>query len=215
MQKGRAVVERADADTKTLSETFDAVRRTVTGESLEDLRHNYFVAAKMRGDDDLSIGGLNINQSGRKDDATLAKEKTKRATDDFLLMALIDESLAALEADLVSRYGEDFAENWAAELLDKDLYAELMQIEDQAERRRAIAIAIQQGLDNGSITRADLNRIPDIQDWLSAHDHEEKLRLSAESPDAGSGDNNHKLTPATNEETAFDTIFSNNSPVTR
>ena len=44
---------------------FDTARREVTGETLEQIRDNYYIAAKMRGCDDSSVGGLNINSSAR------------------------------------------------------------------------------------------------------------------------------------------------------
>ena len=39
------------------------------GLSLKEITHNYYVAAKMGGNDDASTGGLRINKSGRSDDA--------------------------------------------------------------------------------------------------------------------------------------------------
>lgn len=79
----------------------------------------------MQGSDDPSIGGLRVNVSGRKNEFAAGSGKAKRSTlaDDLLFLDMLEQ-----------KYGEYFAENWAAELLDEETYSELMKIEDQAER---------------------------------------------------------------------------------
>lgn len=152
-----------------LTRVFDIERQEVTGETLEQIRDNYYIAAKMNGSDDSSVGGLNINASGRQDSATLAKKKEKQATSDMIMMALLDSQLAEIESAMIDKYGEDFAEQLAADLLDEDTYSKLMEIEDPEERRRAIAKAINDGIENGTIDPDKIYDNPDVKDWLDAH----------------------------------------------
>lgn len=135
---------------------FDEARKEAAGEDLETLRHNYFIQAKMQGSDDASIGGLNVNQSGRKHDGISAKEKSKQSINDYL------NFIASLE----QKYGLDFAENWAADLLDEKTYKAIMKIEDQDERREAIAEAIIEGIEEGSIDPRKIEENPDLAEWL-------------------------------------------------
>ena len=98
-----------------LSALFDDKRREVTGEALEWIRYNYYIAASMSGDDSTSIGGLQINPSGRSDTSTSSKKK-KKATAEMLLMAALERQLQQIEYAMIQKYGEDFAEQFAAVL---------------------------------------------------------------------------------------------------
>lgn len=192
-----------------LTKVFDDKRQMPTGETLDQIRQNYFIAAQMNGSDDKSVGGLNINTSGRRDNITLEREKKKLG--DQILMAMASDSLARLEESLIAKYGEDFAENWAAELLDKDVYGRLMQIKDQDERRSEIARAIQNGVKDGTISTGDLDKTPDIQDWVNARIHQDVLSVN---PDKQTFDTEHKLSQGA-EELAFDEIFKDTGGPTR
>ncbi|PCI97252.1 MAG: hypothetical protein COB14_09305 [Alphaproteobacteria bacterium] len=146
------------------------------GLSLEEITHNYYVAAKMEGNDDSSTGGLRINQSGRNSDAFVSDDKGKKATRDFLLMTMLND-MDTMEANLVDKYGEDFAENLAAEHLDEETYMRLMAIDNQDERRAAIAEAINDGIKNGTIDAGSIDN-PDMKDWLDARSQEQQQRAS-------------------------------------
>ena len=136
---------------------FDTARQRPPEQNLEELRQNYFTQATMQGSDDPSIGGIRVNVSGRKNDHAVGNGRAKKSSiaDDLLFLDMLEQ-----------RYGEYFAENWAAELLDEETYSELMKIEDQAERRRAIAEAIQRGIEDGTIDPAEVQSNPDLARWL-------------------------------------------------
>ncbi|WP_421787180.1 hypothetical protein [Hyphobacterium sp.] len=105
---------------------------------------------------------LRIEEERRKD----RKEQTDRA--------ILLSTLSNMEADLSARYGEHFADNLFADLredglIEDDEYQRIMGIEDVEERRRAIAAAIQEGIDEGRIQPDDLEGHEWAQDWLEAH----------------------------------------------
>jgi hypothetical protein len=82
--------------------------------------------------------------------------------------------LATLEDRLEAQYGENFAENLFADLLEEGLieqdeYTRIMAIADEDERRIAIAAAIQRGIDEGRINPDDLDGHPWAQGWLNEH----------------------------------------------
>lgn len=82
--------------------------------------------------------------------------------------------LAALEDRLEAQYGEHFAENLFADLLEEGLieqdeYTRIMAIADEDERRIAIAAAIQRGIDEDRINPDDLDGHPWAQGWLNEH----------------------------------------------
>ncbi len=150
-----------------LTNCFDNCRKEVTGETLNQVRANYFIGALMSESDDTAIGGLNINGSGRINNINAEKKNSKRSIEDMILMNMITEmSLPDFENMMVGKYGEDFAENMAAEYLDPDVYNEIMKIQDPEERRKAIADAINEGIANGTIDPADIYANPDFKEWL-------------------------------------------------
>ena len=104
-------------------------------------------------------------------------------------------------------YGDGGTLNWAAELLDEDTYAQIMQIEDQAERREAIAEAIIQGVRNGTIDPETIDN-PDLLEWLDRHTEKYESRLEAAAGDTKTGVD-HELTAEGKEEAALDAAFSN------
>ena len=90
-----------------LKNTFDQSRKLPSGETLDQLRQNYFIEAQMRGSDEQSIGGLNVNTNGRQNSA-LIEEKKRNKTSDAMFYALLNdmrERLADLEASMAQRYG--------------------------------------------------------------------------------------------------------------
>lgn len=177
---------------------FDRARERPSDQDLEELRQNYFIQARMQGSDDSSIGGLRVNQSGRKGEYAAAGGKAKRSSiaDDLLFFDMLEQ-----------KYGVDFAENWAAELLDEETYAELMKIEDQDERRAAIAEAIIEGVRDGTIDPETIDN-PDLLEWLNRHSAKYEARAEAAAGNTQAGVD-HELTVEGNEEAALDAAFSN------
>ena len=170
-----------------LSALFDDKRREVTGEALEWIRYNYYIAASMSGDDSTSIGGLQINPSGRSDTSTSSKKK-KKATAEMLLMAALERQLQQIEYAMIQNSGEDFAEQFAAELLDKETFEKLMLIQDPEERRKAIALSVWDGIKDGSIDASKAHQNPDFKDWLDKHAEVRDYRQSLDHGEASLSD---------------------------
>lgn len=131
--------------------------------------------------------------AGENGNGAKAEEKRQRDARIFEL------ALANIEANLIDKYGEDFAENWAAEFLDETTYERLMQIEDQEERRRQIAIELQNGIEAGTIYADRLYANPDIQEWMNASNAEEqRIKLETQKIDSQieasiSGEQTHNI----------------------
>ena len=200
-----------------LTQLFDTKREEATGETLEQLRDNYYIAARMNGSEGSSVGGLNINTSGRQDAASITKKKQKQATSDMIMAALLESQLAAIEGAMIDKYGEDFAEQFAAELLDEDTYNTLMEIEDPEERRNAIAEAISKGIEDGSIDADSAYRNPDFKEWLDKHsenrDHRSQQDHSySATTDKDKAEQNHGMTDGNEEEMVFESLFSKGGP---
>jgi len=104
------------------------------------------------------------------------KERSDQKRDQLTLLVLLDDQIHDLEVTLAGRYGEDFAENLAAEYLDEEIFKSLMAIEDQSERRHAIALALSEGIANGSIDPEEISRDPELTDWLNKQLEKRELR---------------------------------------
>ena len=198
---------------------FDEKRLEITGETLEWIRHNYYIAASMSGDDSLSIGGLQINPSGRMDDPSTAKKKKDKARTDLMMMAILERQLQEIEMAMIRKYGEDFAEQFAAELLDQETFEELMRIQDPEERRKAIALSIHDGVKNGSIDAAKAHQNPDFKEWLDKHTEAREFRQKLEngSPsvsDALKVERSNEFSQGISEEETFDALFGKNGFLT-
>lgn len=114
---------------------------------------------------------VGVHVEGRES-AEKAKEKErKEKTDTQILLALQN-----YESGLIEQYGENFAENLFADLredglIEDDEYNRIMAITDAEERRRAIAAAIQEGIESGRIDPdKDLQGHPWAGDWLHLHE---------------------------------------------
>ena len=181
-------------------------------ETLEQIRHHFSVTLKMHGSDDATMGGLNINTSGRTDSVILSKDKQRRATYDMIFMAMLDQQLEMIERAMIKKYGEDFAEQFAAELLDEETFNALMQIKDPEERRQAFADAINEGVRNGTIDAEHAFRNPDYKEWLHARSITQDRRNNLEHSHANisdglEADHSHEFSNGFDEETVFDTTF--------
>ncbi|MCR9107106.1 MAG: hypothetical protein NXI15_17580 [Gammaproteobacteria bacterium] len=195
-----------------LSALFDDKRREVTGETLEWIRHNYYIAASMSGDDSPSIGGLQINPNGRMENSSTAKKKEEKTRTDLMIMAILDRQLQEIELAMARKYGEDFAEQFAAELLDEKTFEKLMQIVDPEERRKAIALSIYEGIRDGSIDADTAHQNPDFKEWLDKHaelrDHRQSLDHSGALPeDRTEAENSHDNADRPDLESGFGAIF--------
>jgi hypothetical protein len=154
-----------------LTKTFDVSRQTPSGKSLDELRHSYYIQSSMDGSDANNIGGLAINTNGRESSALLAKKKEQQATNDIILLAELQRQLDNITNNMIDKYGEDFAEQFAAEFLDENTFTDIIKIEDDQERRAAFAQAINDGIKNGTIDIEEVSANPDFKEWLTVHDN--------------------------------------------
>ena len=116
---------------------------------------------------------INQTRTGKYAD-TEQKRNERRAHEHHMLMHTLEqlrEQLDVLEAELIGKYGEDFAENLAAELLDDKTYAKIMMISDQEERRHQIAVVINLRIQNGSIDLKQIDVNTDLMEWLNLSDN--------------------------------------------
>lgn len=159
------------------------LRRTFTDNGLTEGEVRIIHAKALDSKTSELLGQLSGSVDGRIDNgAGLAnrrrseqqeRAKAKSRNDDRVLMALLD-NIERMENDLADRYGENFAGDLLSDLHVKGLveeqeYTRIMAITDDTERRRAIAVRIQEGLENGTIRPEDLEGHPWAQDWLSEH----------------------------------------------
>ena len=217
----------------TLTAHFDASRRIPPAEMIERTRHDYYIAAQMQNNGDPAIGGLSINTSGRTDmDYPGSDNQKKRERDERMLALMIHNmTLQQMEDQLAARYGENFAENLAAEYLNEESYKRLMSIEDKTERRRQIALELNQGIRDGSIDADKIYGNSDFKNWLDTHEKNRQLKLESARNDQASltktdsdpehatdlTDINTKIEEAHtltagNEEAAFNAIFVDKGP---
>jgi hypothetical protein len=164
--------------TDQLSTIFDSAMAQV-GESLETIRHNFYVMTKMLEAGDNTIAGIMINSSGRTEFSELGETKDEKRERDMRFLLLLND-IQQMELQLEAKYGENFAEQLAAEHLDEDTYNRIMEIEDQDERRREIAKALKEGIDNGTIDPAALDNDPQIREWIEARAQEREHKINSE-----------------------------------
>lgn len=197
-----------------LTTAFDLSRREASGETLEQIRHNYFITLRSNESDDSTMGGLAINTSGRKGEALQSKEKHRAMYDVVFLSALdrAQEQLAALEAQMAQRfallrekYGEDVIGGMAATYLDEAQLAGL-----NTEEQRLTALAAHFLDENGNIKSqyAHLDEAKYVRDWQKAEElrpvvakyegrdsltQEEAREIEAASSKASLSENTHKI----------------------
>ncbi|CAA0114037.1 Uncharacterised protein [Halioglobus japonicus] len=160
-----------------LSSAFDRSRSTASGETLEHIRHNFFMILSSSESDDSTMGGLVINTNGRKGGALQSKEKERRAFYDMILISILDraqEQLAALDAQLAQRYellsekyGEDVIGGMAATYLNEAQLAGL-----QTEEQQLAALAALFLDENGAINPQydHLEEAKYVRDWQKAEE---------------------------------------------
>jgi len=218
----------------SLTATFDECRKQPDGETLEQMRANYFTDIVMNERDCTSAGGLNIPQAGIINGVKEKKERKKHAKDVAFALKLLNDRLVALEAELawiedklIRNNGVYFADDLAAEYLDAETNRTLMLIQDDEERRHAVAKELNKGIENGTLKSEKIYENTDIEKWLTvSKDYEEtKLEVSQTVHDKNaqqlvSGEPitqntkiNHDISDG-NEESVFDDIFTNKGPVT-
>lgn len=134
--------------------------------------------------------GSNLDRHNRMERERLLRQKTKDKSNDLTLLAMLDD-LAEFEAGIAADYGENFAENLFSDLNAKGLisdedHKEIMSIQDDAERKKAMAAKIQEGLDDGSIKPEDLGGHPWAQEWLGRYKNiEQRMQADAQAGISG------------------------------
>lgn len=196
-----------------LASFFDAAIEQV-GESLETKRQNFYIISKMQESGDNTMAGILINQSGRDGMPVNGETKEQQRSRDHQFLLLL-HSIQQMESQLEDKYGENFAEQLAAEHLDEETYQKIMAIEDQDERRAAIALALKEGIENGTIDPAVFDD-PQIREWIEARSQQENeivyqasLAKQSESTQiAGTDiDQSYSFEKSTKEASALDKFF--------
>lgn len=100
--------------------------------------------------------------------------KQSKGSGTMLFLSLLNQ-IEDMESALAEKYGENFAEDLFSDLAEEGLiedeeYRRIMGIEDQTERRQAIARSIQDGIESGRINPDDLQGHPWANDWLDLHE---------------------------------------------
>ncbi len=160
-----------------LSTLFDRESLCPVGETLEQIRHNYFTTLNMNGSDDASMGGLNIDRSGRRDGAIQSKDKKDRDFYDMILTSTLEKmrsELADLETQMEKRfealrgkYGDDVIGGMAATFLSE---AEQSGLDTEEQKMQALA---EKFLDeNGNVKEeyAHLEEALYVRDWNKAEE---------------------------------------------
>ena len=129
-----------------LTKTFDEARKEPSDETIEQLRQHYFIRALMRDSDAPTIGGLNINKSGRKDTFVSTGQGGDKAAADAYFLALLDDmrlhladlvaNMAVLHDKLQDKYGEDVISGIAATYLTEE---ELAGLETDEQKLNTLA----------------------------------------------------------------------------
>jgi len=203
-----------------LTSTFDECRKQPDGETIDQLRANYFIDVAMNERDSTSAGGIIIPQAGIVNGVKERKERERSAKDIAFALKLLNDRLAQIEASLVDKYGEDFAENLTAEYLDEDTYKELMSIEDKEERRHAIANVIKEGIKIGTIDPATFNENSDFKEWLEVNNELEQQRVISKQINLENEvlseqkiENTHEADQRIDLESGFDSLFTKNNSI--
>ena len=135
--------------------------------NIERLRHDFLVRAQMNGSDAQSVAGLKINNSGQIYNESSDEGKQRKRLAELLL--LIDPTLVQVEDYMERKYGRDFDLLIAVQYLDQDRYDTLAKIENLDERREAVSLALQEGIDNGTISREEMDATnPDYGIWMDS-----------------------------------------------
>ncbi|WP_416877416.1 hypothetical protein [Litorimonas sp.] len=148
----------------------EALKERLQAEQKAEIAHN----AGMQVGTALNEGIILDDAGARRTIQQTEQERQKRAKESVSLHETL-ESLRDYEKGLADKHGEHFAENLLSDLnqdglIEDDDYKRIMSIEDQEQRRVAIAAAIQDGLDSGRIQPEDLKDHPWAQDWLRRHE---------------------------------------------
>lgn len=157
-----------------LKSQFENSARDATGADIEKLRADYYIQAVMSGSDESSIGGLQIKMAGREQSALAEKKKRDQNLYQMFVLEQLYHRLADLEGDLENRYGENFAEDMLAGLheqglMDQDAYQNIMAVSDDNARKQAIALYINEGLQDGRFTADQVHEDSRALEWVDLH----------------------------------------------
>ena len=191
------------------------------GEKLAKIRDHFLADAIMNEKDPSSSSSINIPQVGAIVAIKDRKKREEYAKYIATALKLLNDRLDALEDKLIEKYGEYFAENLAAEHLDDETYKQLMLIDDQDERRKQIAKAINEGTENGTIDKSIINENPDFKEWLDVskeyelNELEETMISHEESKQQLKPEEfvSHNTDQKVNLESGFDALFSKNDSI--
>ncbi len=146
------------------------------------------------------------------------KERQARSRNDSTTLSMLLDDLAEFEAGLAADYGDNFAENLFSDLNAKGLisdedHKEVMSIQDEAERKKAMAAKIQEGLDDGTIKPEDLEGHPWSQEWLEKHKNIEQ-RMEADAQAGIRGDKSVNDMDANGQDETAKVAFQENPSLT-
>jgi len=187
------------------------------GETLVKIRDHYFADAVMNEKESPNTGGLNIPHADVIEAIKDRKKREEYAKYIATSLKLLNDRLDAIEDELIRNHGEDFAAHLAVDHLDNETYKHIMAIQDTEERRHEFAVAINEGLENGTIKKDAFKDNPEFKEWLDVRKEIKQQRTLSTNVDSEISElkiqENHNVTEK-NEEDVFDSIFANESPVT-
>ncbi|ODS23241.1 hypothetical protein AB835_09800 [Candidatus Endobugula sertula] len=169
----------------------------------------YYELEALTANNDENIGGGRMVKTSAHSKTNQHEQDKKHRN---LLRAITEQQqiLDQIDAAMVAKYGEDFAEQFAADLLDEQPYKKVMSIQDQKERREAIAEAINDGIATGTIDQQKAYENPDFGNWLDKSSELSDMRQRHETAlvMADNEANEIMLAKDQSQETAFDNLFS-------
>ena len=155
-----------------LTSTFDRARKDPSGETLDQIRHNYTTLAQMRDLDVDNVAGLRINNPGKNGSASGKQERDKKDTDNLVFQALLDDierhlreleaRMAVLAQQLKVKYGKDFVAGMASTFLTDE---EKKGLETDEDYLRALADKMLDKNGNIKDKYKDMPEAKYVRDW--------------------------------------------------
>ena len=160
-----------------LTSAFARSSQTQSGESLEYVRHNFTMILRGIESDELSMGGLTINPSGRQHTALHSSKRNDRIVYDMVMMSILDRAeaqLATLERQLAQRhellrqkYGNDVIGGMASTYLNE---GQLTGLTTEEEKLEALAEHVLDANGNIKSKFAHLEEAKYVRDWKNAQE---------------------------------------------
>lgn len=195
-----------------LTSTFDESRQLPEDDQWHLMRAEYYI--QMHGCDGVEFYPSSVRSAYSDNVQNMVEQKKRDKQNLDHAMIALSNRLKDIENRLIDKYGEYFAENLAAEHLEEDIYEQLMLIQDQEERRGAIAAAINDAIENGSIDVKSINENPDLAEWLSIRSeiHHQILLETTDISEDKAAENIHKIDMTDNLEVSLDSFLTIGSP---